>query len=151
MNWLLPIGFLLLFTKRRPGKFISPVPFKNKGKLNYGTRINPVTGKEEFHNAVDLKASLNTPVKSPWPGRIISVSNDVNAGGGIMAFILHDNGYKTGYMHLNKVLKKKGDQVAAGEMFAFSGNTGKLTTGPHLHFAMWDDQNKNINPSKYFR
>jgi murein DD-endopeptidase MepM/ murein hydrolase activator NlpD len=41
------------------------------------------------------------------------------------------------YKHNSVLLKKVGDKVKAGEAIAIVGNSGELTTGPHLHFELW--------------
>lgn len=49
------------------------------------------------------------------------------------------------YKHCGSLLKKEGDSVKAGEAIALVGNTGQLTTGPHLHFELWY-RGRAINP-----
>jgi murein DD-endopeptidase MepM/ murein hydrolase activator NlpD len=62
----------------------------------------------------------------------------------------HDNGYKTLYAHLNSYSVKQGDKVARGRKIAESGNTG-YSTGPHLHFSVYDRNNKLVNPLELLR
>ncbi|MFT5926466.1 MAG: murein DD-endopeptidase MepM/ murein hydrolase activator NlpD, partial [Rubritalea sp.] len=43
------------------------------------------------------------------------------------------------YKHAGNLNKEQNDKVLAGEVIASVGNTGELTTGPHLHFEIWSD------------
>jgi murein DD-endopeptidase MepM/ murein hydrolase activator NlpD len=51
-------------------------------------------------------------------------------------------------MHNSELLKSQGDKVKAGEAIAFIGNTGELSTGPHLHFEIWYRGNP-LDPEQY--
>jgi murein DD-endopeptidase MepM/ murein hydrolase activator NlpD len=68
-----------------------------------------------------------------------------------MIIIAHPDGYMTVYKHCSVLLKKTRDIVSEGELIALSGNTGELSTGPHLHFEIWkngkplDPQNLLLN------
>jgi murein DD-endopeptidase MepM/ murein hydrolase activator NlpD len=54
------------------------------------------------------------------------------------------------YRHNAELFKIQGDKVRAGEAVAIMGNTGKETTGPHLHFEMWLN-GQSINPEDYIK
>ena len=60
---------------------------------------------------------------------------DSNSGNVIQ--VQHRNGFLSIYKHNELLLKEVGDRVIAGEAIALVGNTGKLSTGPHLHFELW--------------
>ena len=62
--------------------------------------------------------------------------------------IQHDNNIISSYKHNHKLLKSVGDIVKAGEVIAVIGNTGEHTTGPHLHFELWEN-GKPVDPLKY--
>jgi murein DD-endopeptidase MepM/ murein hydrolase activator NlpD len=122
-------------------------PLRNKDTVitsPYGNRLHPVTGGVKFHNGVDLRAAENTPIYSPADGQVTGELE--NSAGGVQMIITHDNGYKTGYAHLNKRLARKGQRVKEGQQIALSGNTGR-STAPHLHFTVKNPQGERIDPA----
>ncbi|MFB6099440.1 MAG: murein hydrolase activator EnvC, partial [Salinibacter sp.] len=62
---------------------------------------------------------------------------DWTQDGGYTIAVQHANGYLSVYKHNKRLLKHIGDRVRAQERLAVSGNTGAITTGPHLHFELW--------------
>ncbi len=96
-----------------------------------GHRLHPVTGRKAPHNGVDLAVPYGTKVLSTGDGVISRVGNHPYAGRYVD--INHSGSYTTRYLHLSKVLVKRGERVKRGQTIALSGNTGR-TTGPHLHF-----------------
>ncbi|MAA66620.1 MAG: hypothetical protein CL581_17825 [Alteromonadaceae bacterium] len=105
-------------------------------------RLHPVTGRHAPHNGVDTAAPMNTPIMSTGDGIVSRVGNHPYAGRYIV--IDHSGTFKTRYLHLNKVLVKRGQSVKRGQRIALSGNTGR-TTGPHLHFE-FHVRNHPVNP-----
>ncbi len=116
------------------GRFTSP----------FGGRIDPVTRKPAGHNGQDIAVPIGTMVKAPMAGEIVSTASSVEGGNQVV--MQHTNGYFTGYAHLSKVLVKKGQHVRQGEVIALSGNTGKHTTGAHLHLTLTDPKGVKIDP-----
>lgn len=96
-------------------------------------RLHPVTGRSAPHNGVDLATPTGTPILSTGDGIVHRIGNHPYAGKYID--IDHGNAYKTRYLHLHKILVKKGEKVQRGHNIALSGNTGR-STGPHLHFEL---------------
>ena len=94
-------------------------------------RLHPITGKQSPHNGVDIATPVGTPVLSTGDGVVSRVGNHLFAGRYID--INHNSSFETRYLHLSKVLVKKGQIVKRGHKIALSGNTGR-STGPHLHF-----------------
>ncbi len=130
--------------KEKAEGWLRPVVAKITSKFGY--RTDPKTGKQNaFHNGIDLAVPLNTPIKSPMPGTVSSISTVGDGGNQII--ILHNNGYRTGYAHLNKILVKKGDKVKKEDVIGLSGNTGK-STGPHLHLTLTDSSGAKVDPQK---
>ena len=62
--------------------------------------------------------------------------------------IQHNGDLISIYKHNEKLLKKTGEKVTAGSPIALVGNTGKLTTGEHLHFELWY-QGETVDPARY--
>jgi len=123
--------------------FMFPLPGRRFITSNYGMRKDPFTGSLQFHDGVDFRANTGTTVMAALDG-VISVTGE-NWLYGKYIIMSHSNGYKTLYAHLNSFNVKQGDRVARGRKIAETGNTG-YSTGPHLHFGMYDRNNKLINP-----
>jgi murein DD-endopeptidase MepM/ murein hydrolase activator NlpD len=67
---------------------------------------------------------------------------------GYVIQIQHASNLLSVYKHNASLLKKSGEQVRAGDAIAIIGNSGDLTTGPHLHFEIWQNGNP-VNPEDY--
>jgi murein DD-endopeptidase MepM/ murein hydrolase activator NlpD len=97
----------------------------------FGPRPHPVTGKNDFHEGLDIEIPEGTPVYASKAGRVVLAGQ--NGGYGIEVVIDHGGGYRTTYGHLSEIRVYRGQFVEGGQRIALSGNTG-LSTGPHLHF-----------------
>lgn len=97
------------------------------------------------HMGIDFGVASGTPVYASAGGLIIFAEYTVESGYQIM--IQHDNNYLTIYKHCSSLIKKIRERVTQGELIALSGNSGKNTTGPHLHFEIWQN-GKPIDPQK---
>lgn len=102
----------------------------------FGWRQHPVTGTHSHHRGIDLAAKPGTPVRSPFPGRVVSVSEGPHLG--LHVVVDHDEGFRSLYAHLSRALVKPGDSVTAASMVGQSGSSGRAT-GPHLHFGLYKD------------
>ena len=98
------------------------------------------------HYAVDVVTEKDEPVKAAADGTIIFASWTADTGH--VLIIEHANNLITVYKHNASLSKEQGDLVKAGEVIATVGNTGELTTGPHLHFELWNN-GYPINPINY--
>ena len=101
-------------------------------------------GKKHF--AVDVTAPINTPIKSVANGTVIF--SEWTADTGYVIIIEHAEGLLSVYKHNGSLSKEQGDIVRSGEVIASVGNTGELTTGPHLHFELWSNGD-TVNPLNY--
>jgi len=109
----------------------------------YGMRKDPISGVLQFHGGVDFRANVGTPIMASLDGTISVVSENWLYGKYII--MSHGNGYKTIYGHLNAYSVKQGEKVARGRKIGEVGNTG-YSTGPHLHFGIYDKNNRLVNP-----
>ena len=108
-----------------------------------------ITSKQDIssgHYGVDIVAKQNSRVSSALDGSVIFAEWTMETG--YVIIIQHDQNIVTSYKHNAELLKKQGDKVKAGEVIAIMGNTGRVTTGPHLHFELWVNGNP-INPQDY--
>ena len=98
------------------------------------------------HLGTDIAASTNTPVKAVADGTIVLAEWTVETG--FVVVVEHSFGLISIYKHNSSGLISQGDLVKAGQVLALSGNTGELSTGPHLHFELWRDGSPT-NPEDY--
>jgi len=98
------------------------------------------------HYAIDIVVAKNAPVKSVADGRVIFA--EWSAETGYVMIIEHNYGLLSVYKHNSSLTKEQGDFVRSGEVVAAAGSAGELTTGPHLHFELWNEGNP-VNPQDY--
>lgn len=98
------------------------------------------------HFGIDLVGKENEPVKAVADGIIIFSSWTLD--GGHVITIQHRAGLVSVYKHNSELLKNQGNLVTGGEIIAIVGNSGELTSGPHLHFELWHNGNP-VNPEEY--
>ena len=99
-----------------------------------------------IHPYLDIAAPAGTVVKAIANGTVIFDGWSEETGYTIQ--IQHDGDIVSIYKHNEKLLKKTGDKVSAGSPIALVGNTGKLTTGEHLHFELWHN-GESLDPTRY--
>lgn len=121
--------------------------------LNNVFLFTPIIGiiSSEFdskinHFGIDIVSKKNEPVKAVADGTVI-ISSWTEDTGYIIA-LQHENNVISIYKHNSTLLKKVGNFVRGGEIISIIGNTGELTTGPHLHFELWHNGNP-VNPKNY--
>ncbi len=103
---------------------------------------------KDGHYGIDIAAMENEVVKSVGEGIVIFSTWTLDNG--YVIGIQHTRGNLISvYKHNSELLKNVGSFVAGGEIIAIVGNTGELTTGPHLHFELWHRGNA-IDPENYF-
>lgn len=98
------------------------------------------------HFGIDLVSEPNAMISSVMDGTVIFSEWTIQTG--YVIFIQHEGNLISAYKHNSELLKSKGDRVKAGEAIAIIGNTGELTTGPHLHFELWHN-GAPLNPEQY--
>ena len=98
------------------------------------------------HFAVDIVGSPNSRISSVLDGTVVFAGWTMNTGYSI--YIQHENNLISAYKHNAELLKEVGDKVKAGDAIAIMGNSGELTTGPHLHFELWHNGTA-LDPETY--
>lgn len=91
--------------------------------------------REEKHFGTDLVSSNNSVIKAIADGTVIY--SDWTVENGYCIGIQHNGNLFSVYKHNAVLLKEDGDFVSAGDAIAIYGNSGSLSTGPHLHFELW--------------
>ena len=115
---------------------ISPIFGQVTSRFDYGIK----------HFGTDIAVPINSPVKSIAKGAVVLAEWTVQTG--YVIVIEHAYGLTSVYKHNDSGLISQGDLVESGQVIALSGNTGELTTGPHLHFELWRE-GIPVNPENY--
>lgn len=115
--------------------------------------IKPVDGlitegfnKKIGHFGVDVVSKKGAFISSIDDGMVLFSSWTHEFG--YVLVIKHQNSFISFYKHNSEVFKSKGDYVKSGETIAIIGNSGKYSTGPHLHFELWKGSSP-VNPLNY--
>lgn len=111
----------------------------------YGWRTHPITGKQSFHNGVDLANGQGTPIYAAKGGTVtVATYNGVY---GYYVQINHGDGFSSLYGHMTNYVVSAGQSVSAGQLIGYMGSTG-WSTGPHLHFTIYYN-GSTVNPMNY--
>lgn len=140
------VCFVLLFPSMAFCNIPSGWPVKGEITSGFGWRRDPINGRRRFHNGIDIRASLRTPVRATANGKV-TFAGWRSRGMGYAVVINHGNGLATIYGHLSKTKARKGKWVKKGEVIAYSGSSGR-STGPHLYYKIQKDS-KAVNPVSY--
>jgi len=109
-------------------------------------RTNPITGRKEFHDAVDFTGMRGDKVYATADGIVIKSAYHNVRGNYIV--IQHKYGYQTLFAHLNEKLVEEGQRVKKGDVIGTMGKTGR-TTGTNLHYSITHN-NRKVDPEDYF-
>lgn len=114
--------------------------------------FTPVKGKisaafdtDKSHYGIDVVTEKDESIKAVLDGTVI-LSGWTSESGHVIQ-IQHRNNMISVYKHCSVLLKKEGQSVKAGDAIGVVGNSGKLTTGPHLHFELWEN-GKALDPAQ---
>jgi murein DD-endopeptidase MepM/ murein hydrolase activator NlpD len=118
--------------------FVLFPPVKGTISENYDPKLK--------HFAIDVVTEKDAPVKAVADATVIFAEWTSNTG--YVILLDHGNNLISVYKHNSFLSKEQGDLVKAGEVIAIAGNTGDITTGPHLHFELWSD-GYPINPTNF--
>ncbi len=98
------------------------------------------------HFGIDITCKKEEPIKSVFDGTVLLSSWTKDSG--YVISIIHPNNLISVYKHNSKVFVEPGQIVKTGDVISIIGDTGELSTGPHLHFELWLN-GKSINPSEF--
>jgi murein DD-endopeptidase MepM/ murein hydrolase activator NlpD len=107
-------------------------------------RFHPVQKFFKPHNGTDYAAPHGTPIMSTANG-VVELSG-YTAGNGNHVKVKHDKTYATQYLHMSKILVRKGQRIKQGQIIGKVGSTG-LATGPHVCYRFWKN-GKQVDPLK---
>ena len=108
--------------------------------------VSSVYNPSQKHFGVDYVCKKDEPVKSVFDGIVIFSS--WTKDNGFVISIVHPNNIISMYKHNSKIFVQPGQSVKTGDVISIIGDTGELSSGPHLHFELWLD-GKSINPSEF--
>ena len=111
----------------------------------FGCRNHPIQGDVQFHYGLDIAADSGTVIHAFAAGTVTAVGESSELGKYVT--VVHPGDYTTLYAHCSRVTASSGQQVSLGDPIAEVGETG-LTTGPHLHFELHQN-NIYLNPIYY--
>lgn len=97
----------------------------------FGWTIHPFTHLGYLHLGVDIAWAMGTPVEAAANGVVVQTGYNEDLGNFVA--IQHKYGFMTRYLHMMRVVTRKGAHVNRGDVIGYVGTTG-LSTGPHLHY-----------------
>jgi murein DD-endopeptidase MepM/ murein hydrolase activator NlpD len=112
----------------------APLKFVNITSRYSKSRFHPVQKRWKAHNGTDYAAPTGTPIMSTAAGVVEQAG--YTTGNGNFVKVKHDRTYSTQYLHMSKILVKRGQRVTQGQIIGKVGSTG-LATGPHVCYRFW--------------
>ena len=112
----------------------SPLKFVNITSRFTKNRFHPVQHIWKAHKGTDYAAPRGTPIMTTASG--IVEQTGYSAGNGNFVKVKHDRTYSTQYLHMSKILVRRGQRVTQGSIIGRVGSTG-LATGPHVCYRFW--------------
>ena len=112
----------------------APLKFVNITSRFSKNRFHPVQLTWKAHKGTDYAAPTGTPIMTTASG--IVEQSGFTAGNGNFVKVKHDNVYATQYLHMSKILVRKGQRINQGAVIGKVGSTG-LATGPHVCYRFW--------------
>lgn len=112
----------------------APLKFSRISSRFSPRRFHPVTGGWKAHNGTDYAAPSGTPIMTTASG--VVERTGYTSGNGNYVKVKHNNTYSTQYLHMSKILVRRGQRVQQGDIIGRVGSTG-LATGPHVCYRFW--------------
>jgi murein DD-endopeptidase MepM/ murein hydrolase activator NlpD len=128
---------------------ISPIRGKTCSDItgDFGPRVHPILNTVKQHEGVDFDVPVGTPVRSTAAGKVMTAGPV--EGYGLEVVVSHGRGFRTLYAHLSRLAVAPGAKVQKGDVIAYSGKSGLVSTA-HLHYEVLKD-GKNVDPKLYIR
>ena len=111
-----------------------PLPSRAIVSSDFGWRVHPVTGLDNFHQGLDFAVPAGTPILAAFSGRVVSAGPLGNLGNAVV--LEHEGDRRTRYGHMSAIAVTANTSVTRGQLIGYVGSTGR-STGPHLHFEVW--------------
>jgi len=112
----------------------APLKFVNITSHYTQNRFHPVQHLWKAHKGTDYAAPTGTPIMTTASGVVEQAG--YTTGNGNFVKVKHDKTYSTQYLHMSKILVKRGQRVTQGQVIGKVGSTG-LATGPHVCYRFW--------------
>ena len=112
----------------------SPLKYANITSRFSRSRFHPVQLMWKAHKGTDYAAPSGTPIMTTASG--IVEQTGYTAGNGNFVKVKHDRTYSTQYLHMSRILVRRGQRVTQGSVIGRVGSTG-LATGPHVCYRFW--------------
>jgi murein DD-endopeptidase MepM/ murein hydrolase activator NlpD len=120
-------------------------PFNSQFTISsdFGERIHPISGKNQFHSGIDFTCPNGTPVFTAAHGRVLKVIyNDKIVGNSVT--ISHLNNWTTSFSHLKRIDVVADQLLSRFDVIGITGDTGNVT-GNHLHYTIMHND-KPVDP-----
>ena len=113
------------------------------------TYISDEYGGERGHCGMDIAGDYGTQIVAAESGTVIRANNtdEWGDGWGYHVYIYHNDTYCTLYAHMSQTAVSTGQYVSKGQVIGYEGSTGD-STGPHLHFEVWENGTR-VNPRPF--
>lgn len=112
----------------------APLKYVNITSRFAANRLHPVQGIWKAHKGTDYAAPTGTPIMTTASG--VVEQTGFTAGNGNFVKVKHDKTYSTQYLHMSKIIARRGQRVNQGDIIGKVGSTG-LATGPHVCYRFW--------------
>jgi murein DD-endopeptidase MepM/ murein hydrolase activator NlpD len=112
----------------------TPIKFSRITSRYSSNRLHPVQGIWKAHKGTDYAAPHGTPITTTAAG--VVEQTGFTTGNGNFVKVKHNSTYSTQYLHMSKILVRRGQHVTQGQIIGRVGSTG-LATGPHVCYRFW--------------
>ena len=112
----------------------TPIKFSRLSSRFSASRFHPVQLTWKAHKGTDYAAPHGTPITTTASG--VVEQTGYTAGNGNFVKVKHNGTYSTQYLHMSRILVRRGQRVTQGQPIGLVGSTG-LATGPHVCYRFW--------------